>query len=180
MKRFGTSISICVAALLALGPASSVAIASPAGVAVDRASECEKKGKKSGTRQCQQAGPKKSGVNPPKLKTLVLGECEAMADRLGNVEAEVNVYRRIARQFAVYIFVGKEASARQRADDSLKRIRAAFASALRLSEFEENQSLLRQGMDRQEWFPGEPDTELALFLENIRSRIAANLDASRC
>ena len=180
MKRFDIGIGICVASLLALGPVSSVAIASPAAVAVDRASECEKKGKKSGSRQCQQGGAKKNGVNPPKLKTLVLGECEAMADRLGTVEANINAYQRIARLFGAYIFAGKEASARKRADDSLKRIRAAFAAALLLSEFEENQRLLRQGMDRQEYFPGEPDAELAPFLENIRSRIAANLDASRC
>jgi hypothetical protein len=180
VKRFGTGIGICVAAFLALGPLSSVAIASSAEVAVESASSCEKKVKKSGSRQCQQGASKKNGANPPKLKGQGLGDCEAMETYLDNAASSVTRYRRSAARIPALIFVGKSVEAETRiAIDHLLQAEASFASALRASAFGPNREFLSEAIDLAN-FDREPSATRGALLEDLRRFVAANVDTGRC
>jgi hypothetical protein len=180
LKRFGIGMAICVSALLALGSGTSVAMASPAAVAADGISECEKKGKKSGSRQCQQGAGKKNGTNPPKLKGQALGDCEAMNSHLADAASSVTRYRRSAVRIPALIFVGKPWEAETRiARDHLVQAEASFASARRASAFGPNREFLSEAIDLAN-FDIEPSASLGALLEELRRNVVANVDAGRC
>lgn len=180
MKRFVAAIGICVSSLLALGPVAGVATASPASVAVDRASECAKKGKKSDSRQCQQGAAKQGGVNPPKLKGQALGDCEAMKGYLANAASSVTRYRKSSARVTMMSFVGKSVEAETRiAIDHLQQAEASFTSALGASAFGRNKELLSEAIHLASFDP-EPSATRGALLEDLRSNVAANIDSGRC
>jgi hypothetical protein len=180
MKRFGIGTAICVAALLALGPGTSLAMASPAAVAADGISECDKKGKKTGSRQCQQGAGKKNGIDPPKLKGQALGDCETMNGHLADAASSITRYRKSAVRIPALIFVGKPWEAETRiARDHLLQAEASCASALRASAFGPNREFLSEAIDLANidiW----PSGSLGALLEDLRRNVAANIDAGRC